>query len=629
MPANSRPLQSLSDGLRRFARRLARDDRGAIAVQFAFLIIPLAILVFGLIDLSRINQQRREMQDALDAATLIAARSTAVTNAELETVGDAAFLVEVSGMNLGLTASSSTFSAGTNNRVLGSATATLKPIVANLWQSGNFTVTATSEVVRSSKDLEVSLVLDITGSMSGTRISDLKVAASDLVDIIVRDTQTPFYSKIALVPYAAGVNVDTYADAVRGPIPVRSISGVDWLATGTSISGVSKASPAVVTSSSHGLVTGDRVYISGINGNATSGMASLNGKIYTVTRVSSSQVSLGGADTRFKSNYASGGKIQKCVTSDCSLVATTSTSHGFSTGDQVSFAGIGGTTTLNGQTVSITSLTSTTFDTGVAGLGTAAYTSGGTATCEQSTNPGCRQLSYVSNWNTDEVRAISTCVSERTGTNAYTDAAPSTAYVGTNYPSTSADSNSPNPCPTAKILPLTSDKTALKAQINSFAAGGSTAGQIGLAWGWYMVAPNFGYLWPSASQRPAAYKTKDLMKVVIMMTDGAFNTPYCNGVIAANAGSGSGSDEDHINCNATNGDPFTQARALCTAIKNSAYDITLYTVGFDVGSDATAKTFLTDCASDSSKAFFPATGSELKTSFKAIAQEISSLRISK
>lgn len=629
MPTQSRFLRRLSEGVAAFARRLRQDDRGAIAIQFALLALPLSILLFGLVDVGRLSLQRRQMQDALDAATLMAARSTASTNAELDTVGDAAFLAEVAGMNLGLTASNATFSAGTNNRIIGSVTATLKPIIANLWQSGDFTVTATSEVVRSSKNLEVALVLDITGSMDGTRIADLKVAASDLVDIIVRDTQTPFYSKIALVPYAAGVNLDTYADAARGPIPVRNISDVDWLANGTSISGVSKASPAVVTSNGHGLATGDRVYISGINGNTSTGMASLNGATYTVTRVNSNQVSLNGTDTRNKSNYSSGGTINKCLTSGCNLVVTTSTAHGFSTGDQISFASVGGLTTLNGQTLSITNLTSTTFDTGVSGLGTAAYTSGGTVTCEQSTVPGCRRLAYTSADYTDEVRSISTCVSERTGTHAYTDAAPSTAYVGTNYPSTSADSYSPNPCPAAKITPLSSDKTALKAQINSYAVGGSTAGQIGLAWGWYMVAPNFGYLWPNASQRPAAYKSQDLMKVVIMMTDGAFNTPYCNGVIAADAGGGSGSDDDHINCNATNGDPYTQARALCTAIKNSANDITLYTVGFAVGSDNTAKTFLTNCASDSSKAFFPANGSELKTSFKAIAQEISSLRISK
>ena len=623
MPIRGRFFRRLSEGVAAVARRLRRDERGAIAVQFALLALPLSILIFGLVDVGRLSLQRRQMQDALDAATLIAARSTAATDAELDAAGDAAFLAEIAGMNLGLTASNSTFSAGTNNRVVGSVTATLKPIIANLWQRGDFTVTARSEVVRSSKDLEVALVLDITGSMGGTRIADLKVAAADLVDIIVRDTQTPFYSKIALVPYAAGVNVDTYADAVRGPVPVRNVTNVDWLAAGTSISAISKASPALVTANGHGLATGDRVYISGITASGSKSMSSLNGSVYTVTRDNSNRVRLDGVDTRGKSNYGGGGKIQKCLTTDCSLVVTTSAAHGFSTGDHISFTGIGGTTTLNGQTRSITSLTSTTFDTGVGGLGTSAYTGGGTATCEQSTTPGCWRLAYVSNWGNDQVRDISTCVSERTGPQAYTDAAPSTAYVGTNYPSSS------NPCPSATIMPLTSDKAALKAQINSYTVGGSTAGQIGLAWGWYMVAPNFGYLWPSASQRPAAYKTKDLMKVVILMTDGAFNTPYCNGVIAADAGSGSGSDDDHINCNATNGNPFTQAQSLCTAIKNSAYDITLYTVGFSVGSDVTAKTFLTNCASDTSKAFFPATGSELKSSFKAIAQEISNLRISK
>lgn len=623
MPIRGCFFRRLSEGVAAVARRLRRDERGAIAVQFALLALPLSILIFGLVDVGRLSLQRRQMQDALDAATLIAARSTAATDAELDAAGDAAFLAEIAGMNLGLTASNSTFSAGTNNRVVGSVTATLKPIIANLWQRGDFTVTARSEVVRSSKDLEVALVLDITGSMGGTRIADLKVAAADLVDIIVRDTQTPFYSKIALVPYAAGVNVDTYADAVRGPVPVRNVTNVDWLAAGTSISAISKASPALVTANGHGLATGDRVYISGITASGSKSMSSLNGSVYTVTRDNSNRVRLDGVDTRGKSNYGGGGKIQKCLTTDCSLVVTTNAAHGFSTGDHISFTGIGGTTTLNGQTRSITSLTSTTFDTGLGGLGTSAYTGGGTATCEQSTTPGCWRLAYVSNWGNDQVRDISTCVSERTGPQAYTDAAPSTAYVGTNYPSSS------NPCPSATIMPLTSDKAALKAQINSYTVGGSTAGQIGLAWGWYMVAPNFGYLWPSASQRPAAYKTKDLMKVVILMTDGAFNTPYCNGVIAADAGSGSGSDDDHINCNATNGNPFTQAQSLCTAIKNSAYDITLYTVGFSVGSDVTAKTFLTNCASDTSKAFFPATGSELKSSFKAIAQEISNLRISK
>ena len=49
-----------------------------------------------------------------------------------------------------------------------------------------------------------------------------------------------------------------------------------------------------------------------------------------------------------------------------------------------------------------------------------------------------------------------------------------------------------------------------------------------------MLAPNFASLWPAASQ-PAAYNTPNLIKVVVLMTDGSFNTVYCNGVIAADS----------------------------------------------------------------------------------------------
>ena len=526
----------------RLFRRLGRDDRGAIAIQFALLAIPLAILVFALIDLGRISLQRHQMQDALDAATLIAARSTAVTDSELEAVGDPAFLAEIVGLNLNLTASNASFKAGTGNHILGTATATVKPIIANLWTKADFTVTAASDVVRSSKNLEVAVVLDITGSMTGTRITDLKTGASDLVDIVVKDDQAPFYSKVAIVPYSVGVNVGSYADAVRGEVPARAITGV------------SKANAAVVTSASHGFIVGDKVTVSGV-----SGPTMLNGNTYGVTAVSA-----------------------------------------------------------NSFTINVNTSNAPT------------YVSGGVATCNTSTNPGCQNFTFTSASNTNQTRALSTCVTERAGTYAYTDIAPSIALVGRNYPTTAKDkSTQPNPCPTAEITPLSSDRTTLKGQINALSIGGSTAGQVGFAWGWYMVSPNFGYLWPSTTQRPAPYNTKDLVKVVVLMTDGAFNTPYCKGVIAKDAGSGSGLANDHINCVATNGDAFTQTRKLCDAMKDPALKLTIFTVGFDVGGDANAVNMLKYCASDSQHVYFPATGSELKTAFKSIAQEISALRIAK
>ncbi len=76
---------------KRPAARLRDDERGAIAVQFALLLIPSPVLTFGLIDLGRVSVQKRQLQDALDAATLMAARSTATNNGDLDTIGDAAW----------------------------------------------------------------------------------------------------------------------------------------------------------------------------------------------------------------------------------------------------------------------------------------------------------------------------------------------------------------------------------------------------------------------------------------------------------------------------------------------------------------------------------------------------------
>lgn len=241
MSTQNRLLRRLAEGVTALARRLRRDERGAIAVQFAILALPLSVLVFGLVDVSRTSLQRRQMQDALDAATLMAARSTAVTDADLDTVGDAAFLAEINGLNLGLTGASSTFKAGTNNRVVATATGTLKPIVANLWTNKDVTITASSEVVRSVNRLEVALVLDNTGSMNdslgsgGKKIDALIDASKSLVSTLAAAAQRSSDSdsvKISVVPFSMTVNVgSTYQNAswIAGTMP--SAYGADMFAS--------------------------------------------------------------------------------------------------------------------------------------------------------------------------------------------------------------------------------------------------------------------------------------------------------------------------------------------------------------------------------------------------------------
>ncbi len=621
MIVRSRTAARLGGALVRAAGRLRgfrSDRRGALAVWVALSLIPLCLLVFGVFDLSRMSVEHRRLQDSLDAATLIAARSTATDTATLTTLGKAALTSE-----LGKAATSASFVGSTNGKqVTGTASVSIDPIILGLIGKNKLTVGAQSVVVRAANNLEIALVLDITGSMAGTRITDLKTAANDLVDIVVQDVQDPYYSKVAIVPYSMGVNVGTYADAVRGAVPSSPLASAAWntAVTKTVSSFTSGTSSTVTTSAAHGLAVNDYAMVLGSN------QSSMNGKVLKVTSVASTTKFTGANQSGTSISSGSSGTLYKCLNSGCTFVVTTKATHVFQAGDQLTLAGITGLTALNSATPTINSVSGLALTTNLSGAASTSYattTAGanGTATCLSTSRSdiSCANLNFTNASGSAKTLALSTCATERTGTYAYTDDAPTTALVGRNYPASS------NPCPAPKITPLTADRTVLKNQISALDDGGSTAGQIGLAWGWYMVSPNFAYLWPSSSQKPAAYGTAETMKIVVMMTDGAFNTPYCKGVIASNAGSGSGSASDHINCNATNGDATAQAKELCTKIK--AKNVIIFTVGFDV--DSTAKSMLTTCATKTSQAYFPATGGELKTAFKSIAQEISALRIAK
>jgi len=599
-------------------RRLFADRRGAVAIYFVLTLIPLMVAVGAAVDISRAYLVKQRLCYALDAAGLAVGSSNG-TAEQLNQVLQSYFTANYPAAELGVP---STPTLVQNANILTvAADATVDTTLMKIVGVGSTTVSCSAEITRSSQSLEVALVLDVTGSMSGQRIEDLKIGAADLVDIVVQDIQVPFYTKLAIAPYAAGVNVGNYAASVRGAIPpAKSITNIAWFkAASVNISGATKTNPVVVTANGHGFANGEIVRITGVNG-----MTQLNNNVYAVAGVTANTFQLQGVNGTGYNTYSSAGSVRSCLTTGCAPVVTAA-SHGFVTDDRVRITDVVGTTQVNNTTYQITKLTNDTF--ALAGISPfsptafSAYSSGGNVWC---TALGCEFYYFTNASASPGARTfrVSNCVSERTGANAFTDIAPSSAAVGLNYPASN------NPCLNNTITPLSSDRTALKNIISNLTIGGSTAGHIGMAWGWYLVSPNFGYLWPNGSQ-PAAYGTEKLLKIVVMMTDGAFNTTYCNGVISADSTSGSGNTSDHINCNAPNGDAFTQAQALCTAMKANDKKIIIYTVGFDVGNSQAVKDVLANCATDAQHAFLPETGGELKDAFRAIAQSISNLRLSK
>ncbi len=614
----------------RLVRGLLSDARGNVAMLFGLSLPVLILMTAGGVDLHRATTVGVNLQDALDAAALTAARSPYTEDADLQRVGLAALRANLKAYpDVVLREADTSFVMNGENVVIARSKVNVKALIANIFLPpyGQFTddylpVGAHSEVDRSAKNIEVALVLDITGSMAGQRIIDLKAAASQLVDIVVQDVQTPFYSRMSIVPYSVGVNLGSWASGARGtPTGARSISHMEWAASaGRGISNITRASTGVVTTSSgHGLQSNDYVWIRNVTG-----MTQVNNRAYRVQTISSNSFSLqtwNGSSwvaqpTSSYGSYGSGGEVRKCLMSDCS-VQVTAPGHGLSNGDGVYITGANGMTQINNRPYTVGNVTANTYSIGVNGAEWGAHTSGGSSWCGAD---GCQWRVFTNPSGVLRALETSTCVSERTGAQAYTDASPGSARVGRNYPSTSG-----NPCPSATILPLSSNRSTLKSLISGLSVTGSTAGQIGMAWGWYAVSPNFNTLWPGS---PAgAYEPEDTLKAVIIMTDGEFNTLYNSGVIAQNAGAGSGGTGDKINQNATNGSPFTQGAALCNAMK--AQGVIVYTVGFQISAGGNAANLLANCATSPAHAHLPTSGSDLSEAFAAIGRDISKLRISR
>jgi Flp pilus assembly protein TadG len=212
----------------------------------------------------------------------------------------------------------------------------------------------------------------------------------------------------------------------------------------------------------------------------------------------------------------------------------------------------------------------------------------------------------------------STCVSERTGTDQFTDDAPGSGswltplepvydpgddrweyryYDGsTEWTSTQID------CNDDVVVPLTYERKDLTDFIDAMVPSSGTAGHLGTAWGMYLLSPDWNSVWPSGSVG-LAYDEPDSAKAIILMTDGSFNRWYDDG----------------------EGSSFEQNMELCDTLK--ANGVIVFTVAFEA--PTAGQEHLAECASGAEFAFNPENGQELTDTYLTIAQSISDLRISR
>lgn len=407
--------------------RFRQAQEGSIAITFGLVLFALTLITGLAIDAGRAYHAKTKMTSALDAAALAAAktmRESGLSDDELKAVARRYFNLNVAGTGGNYAVIDGLdVSVDRNTNAISLTLASHVPTVfGHLAGVDRFTVPVTATAIYESSDIELALQLDVTGSMAGRRLADLKVAVSDLLDIMLPDEGTTNKVRVGLAPFSAGVNAGPYAASVSGG---RSRDGCVY--ERMNLSDQASEAPA----------TGSR---------ALKVRADLTGR-----------------------------SIQSC---------------------------------------------------------------------------------------------------------------PSNAVV----------------------VPLSDDKAMLRRTVESYRDGGTTAGHLGTAWGWYLVSPEWAGVWPTASA-PVRYRDGQTIKAVVVMTDGIYNT-----IGGVNGGDNS----------ATAHQASTMAVDTCAAMK--AQGIRVYAVGFQAPSAALDT--LRSCASTAASFFDAADGEQLRRAFRAIATELNNLRLS-
>lgn len=197
------PLAKLMPCLARFRR----DETGNVAILTALCALPLIVAACGSVDVLRMTSTQERLQIMLDSATLAAASLSQSGGMEdvVDTYMDA---------NLPDGAVWDTLSYTTNvlddsesSRELEvTASVTLKTPFLSLIGINNQTVKAKSVAIQAQTQIEISMVLDISSSMKGGKIGDLRSASKSFVDQML-DGDLANRTSINLIPFGGTVNI--------------------------------------------------------------------------------------------------------------------------------------------------------------------------------------------------------------------------------------------------------------------------------------------------------------------------------------------------------------------------------------------------------------------------------------
>lgn len=224
------------------------------------------------------------------------------------------------------------------------------------------------------------------------------------------------------------------------------------------------------------------------------------------------------------------------------------------------------------------------------------------------------------------------CMDQRPSYHAIGETDPTTEpfdhYSGTYAPKYDWSGYKDRICPAASVTPLTQDREVLDASLDSMEGRGCRRYDLGMAWGWRTLSPDWQDVWQGQSVTPPVdYEVSGVTKVAIIGTMGS-NTPRtCS------------DDPETI---AETEKMFLEA---CEGMKREGiviYAITYindYSKYWDWDRDGdeseaptpeeAARALFEDCTSGQERAFFPQSRDELEAAISSITNDMVRLQLSK
>jgi Flp pilus assembly protein TadG len=204
-------------------KRFLRNSAGSLAPTAALSAIPFMIAAGAAMEMSRVGREQVAFYGAVDGAALaIAADDRSALElldsqaekeemrVELEQYAER-YIGENYASRLGSDSSVDVNLAINGSEIKLDATVNLEVSILGLTNGNNIELNANSTIKKAMKPIELTMVLDTTGSMRND-MSGLKTAAKKLLTTLYGGTATSSeYIRVSLVPFSGAVRLDTNA----------------------------------------------------------------------------------------------------------------------------------------------------------------------------------------------------------------------------------------------------------------------------------------------------------------------------------------------------------------------------------------------------------------------------------